>query len=94
MNKRKADLLFSNSASQWIKSGDKVTKEFFNFTGQNYNRTPVQALMDSNGQLCWEPTSIRNIASSYYEKLLTAEPLSEQVRDCRSHIWAEVRNMV
>ena len=50
--------------------------------------------MDSNGQLCWEPTSIRNIASSYYEKLLTAEPLSEQVRDCRSHIWAEVRNMV
>ena len=43
-----ADVLYLNSASHWIRNGDKVTKEFFKCTKKKCGRIRIQALTDTN----------------------------------------------
>ena len=73
---KKANFLYFNSASKWINVGDRVTKEFIGCKGQKWNRTVIQGLKDSSGQLRTDAISIRNIGTSYYKSLLQADPIS------------------
>ena len=54
----------------------------------------IQGLKDSSGQLHTDAISIRNIATSYYESLLQADPISQRVEECRNQIWVEVKCVV
>ena len=91
---KKADFLYFKSTSKWINVGDRVTKEFIGCKGQKWNRTVIQGLKDSSGQLHTDAISIRNIATSYYESLLQADPISQRVEECRNQIWEEVKSVV
>ena len=37
---------------------------------------------------------LQRYATRYYEHLLTAEPLSQQVLECRNQIWSHINEIV
>ncbi len=90
----RADFFYFNATSSWIIVGDKVTKEFSKCTAKKFIRYPIQALLDDSGQLYKDATEICMIETRYYEHLLTAEPLSQQVMECRNQIWSHINEIV
>ncbi len=51
-------------------------------------------LIDTNGRLCKELEIIRDIVTTYYEKLLTIEPICQTNLNCREEIWATLKSIV
>ena len=69
-------------------------KEFFNCVAKRSRRSPIQALLASNGQLCRDVVTISGIATMYYGNLLSVEPFFVQMRECRDFIWKSVQEVM
>ena len=82
--------LYTKHASEWIWLGDRVTKDFFNVVQPRFKRAWIQALKNIDSTLVTDINGIRQVATSYYEKLLTAEAPSEETLVARQEIWRHV----
>ena len=71
------DMEFHGSMTRWIRVGDKTTKEFFCSKGPRHARTMMRNLNREDGD------EMRNIATSYYQCLLTEDTMAteEDIRE-------------
>ena len=67
--------------------GDRVTKEFFNRVSSTSSLVVVKQLAFEDGTLTSYPEEMRNIATRFYMELLSADPTTETVTQCRYEVW-------
>ena len=60
LEKCKADGAIFRSKVKWVEEGERNTKYFINLEKQNYNIKYIKALIDSNGTLITDASSIIN----------------------------------
>ena len=89
-----SDFKYNSVAAKWVSIGDRVTKEFFECIGPNYSRAPIQALRDDNGDRITNPIFMQSIATTFFEKMLTAEEVTQEVMVCRQKIWEHIAKTV
>ena len=51
-------------------------------------------MRNENGKLEMDPNAVREIATKFYVILLSKEPLSEDIRQNRMKVWAEIQPKV
>ena len=71
-----------------------MTEEFFRITGPRHSRVRIRRLRRPDGSFASEPEDIRELASSFYRELLSAEAPSENQLACRPEVWGHVRRVV
>ena len=70
------DMEFHGSMARWIRVGDKTTKEFFRAKGPRHARTMMRSLNREDGTTTEDGDEMRNIATSYYKRLLTEDTMA------------------
>ena len=73
LEKCKADGAIFRSKVKWIEEGERNTKYFINLEKQNYNIKYIKALIDSNGTLITDASSIINEQRKFYKNLYTTK---------------------
>ena len=94
VKERRYDFTFHRQAAKWSQVGDRVTEEFFRITGPRPSRVGIRRLRRPDGSLASEPEDVRELATSFYRELLSAEaPLTHQLA-CRQEVWRHARRVV
>ena len=73
LEKCKADGAIFGSKLRWIEEGERNTKYFINLEKQNYNIKYIKALIDSNGTLITDASSIINEQRKFYKNLYSTK---------------------
>ena len=90
----RSEFVFHRQASHWSQVGDRVTGEFFRITGPRHSREGVIHLRRPDGTFESDPVGMREMATSFYRDLLSAESESESVLECRQQVLGYVRRSV
>ena len=48
-----------------------------------FTRSSIHALQDGNGDIVTDESDIKQVATTYYSKLLTAEPITSEIMGAR-----------
>ena len=71
-----------------------MNKDFFASHRERPPGTYLRAVLDDQGVLETHPDRILEIASTYYEDLFTADPVSVEIQTARDTVWSHTRRSV
>ena len=91
---KRSEFISRASASFWIAKADRMNKDFFNTHRERPSGTFLRAVRDSQGILQTQPDTVLAIASSYYEELFRAEPVTPEILNARDRVWRHTRHSV
>ena len=85
---------YHNFASRWTQVGDRCTSQFFKVKNPKQKSNITCCMRNENGELETDPNGVREIATKFYVDLLSEEPMSEEIRQKRTMVWAEIQPKV
>ena len=94
IEEKREEFSFHKNAAHWAVQEDRCNGEFFAVVWpKNYHRG-IRHLKNLDGSLTTSPEEMRQIASEFYQELLSADPLSEEILQSRDKIWSRIQPRV
>ena len=84
------DTVFHGSITRWIRMGDKTSKEFIQTKRPRHPRIVMRDLNREDGTTTEDGEEMRNIATTYYKRLLTEESMAtreDRIEDISSRAY-------
>lgn len=94
---RREDLSSPSHATtaRWValgdRFGDRMNKDFFAAQRERSSGTILSAVLDDQGLLETHPDRDLDIATTYFEDLFNADPVTLEVEDARDTVWSHTR---
>ena len=81
---------FHSQRSAWTQLGDRCNVDFFKMVHTKFCNTGVKQLKKTDGILTIVPEEMRQVATDFFQDLLSAKALSSEVLECRQRFWDKV----
>ena len=94
MQSKMADFKYSAFAAKWSQKGDKMSKLFFDVVTPRPRKFQMGALKRDDGTLATDPDEMRELASRYYEQLLSVDEVSQNVLEMRGIVFGTTKPCV
>ena len=91
---QKSDFWYHKSVARWIRQADTVCKEFFQPHRNKSNKSQPSSMRRVDGSLTSDVVEMRDIASTFYRHLLSANPIARNNLIKRDLVWDSVSNRV
>ena len=94
MQSKMADFKYSAFAAKWSQKGDKMSKLFFDVVTPRPRKFQMGALKRDDGTLATDLDEMRELASRYYEQLLSTDEVSQNVLAMRGIVFGTTKPCV
>jgi hypothetical protein len=94
IEKQREEFRFHKHMAHWAINSDRCSKDFFESAKPQLAYRGIRQLRKDDGSLTTSPSEMRQIATQFYQDLLSAEEITQEMLNCRQKIWSTIRPIV